>query len=151
MLPEAYEDTEATLFPNLSEDEIWERVHKHWDIVNYSVPIPKVPVVCPVCWSTQIQIRSIPFHKTDSKTIPCRVDVNFKCTDCSMIWGHGVPVPEEMHEDLRQNAIGTRWIQQLTLMHQRGEITEEDISSDLHDRIHKVRAPKGMEDHPHGS
>jgi hypothetical protein len=138
-LTEAYEQSEsATLFPNYNGNELWQRVRTYWDIDNYSVPLPKQVLTCPQCSSDKLQVRSIPWHSTNSKTIPYRADFNLKCTNCALRYGHGIIIPQEMYKDLEDNAFGSRWIEQLALMHKREEILEKELTDSLHERIHEI-------------
>lgn len=125
----------AQYFPGYSEDRVWEKVREHWDFENYSFPIPKFDIHCTQCGSDDIQIKRYDLHKSDSRTIPCRVDVVVRCCTCSMVLpAFGVPIPPHLYNDLRSNHRNLRWIGALALMVERGEIDRDDLCESVCER-----------------
>lgn len=85
------------MFPDI--DNVLDRVRESWDL-DRELPVPKFDLQCPICNCGQIQLRQYSFHyrhKTGSRN-PYRCDVSFKCTQCSLVWTHGVVVPEAMYK-----------------------------------------------------
>lgn len=85
-------------FPEFSPETTSKQVKKRWYLDRY-VPWPRYMIPCPSCRS----IKTFPKHwvyfkKQRSKSLnPYRCDAHMKCKICSMVWQHGVVVPESMH------------------------------------------------------
>jgi hypothetical protein len=96
-------------FPTFTTEEILERVNRHWDLT-YSLPIPKFDLECWVCKSNDILLRQWTFHDRAKRTgskYGCRCDASFKCTECSLVWVHGVLVPKEMFDKYKDKRLVT--------------------------------------------
>ena len=78
---------------NLTEQEIFNRVEKIWDLSG-PFPLPYKLFLCPVCRANETIIKQCQFFKRSGHNFRC--DVAFKCTVCSAVWPHGVKVPEKM-------------------------------------------------------
>ena len=87
------------LFPALDKDETLKRVREAWDLSG-DFPVPKFTVRCPICGSEEVQARYWSFHDANKHyhhAVPYRCDISFKCTRCSAIWEHGIPIPEAVY------------------------------------------------------
>lgn len=95
---------EGDPFPALPAEQVHERVAARWDLSGPApVPYPGW-MACPVCRCEQIQIRWWKWHVRPPKaTVPWRCDVSIKCTDCSALWTHGIPVPEDVFSRCARN------------------------------------------------
>lgn len=82
---------------DFTKKEVLERVKRFWELTG-PFPIPKQPVLCPVCRSDETMIKNCGFFKRKPEDYRC--DVTFKCTVCSNVWTHGVVVPKEMSEKM---------------------------------------------------
>lgn len=74
-------------------EEVLARVLLRWDFSS-GFPMPKWEVKCPCCGAADAQMRHVTYHERPGKT-RYRVDVGFKCRECSMVWVHGIVCPEE--------------------------------------------------------
>ncbi len=81
-------------------EHIVARVAARWDL-SAPLPVPRPGwLVCPVCRAPdviprewRIGARNLP-RGAELRRLPYRVDVSFKCLDCSLVWWHGVAVSE---------------------------------------------------------
>lgn len=109
-----------------------------WNIDDFSFPMPLWDVSCWVGGDPlhRVQFKRFDLHRSDDRTVPCRVDVRFRCTDCSLVLPpFGVAVSEEMHRDLKENHIGLRWVGALSLMVRRGEIKRTNLRENMDERV----------------
>lgn len=109
----------------LSAEEIHARVQSFWELseTNFGpVPLPGL-MRCPVCGvdDKDILIQHWRFHeKTGPSRVRYRCDVGFKCTICSNVWIHGVPIPT-WYWSTNSVRVGTRvyWREAETIMAKR--------------------------------
>lgn len=100
-----------TLFPALSPEEVRERVEKAWRIADGRFPLPRWDVRCPAAPATalpdspdvhvdgyEVQLSRIHYGKRKGSATIYRADVVLKCTACSVVWTHGVPIEREVYE-----------------------------------------------------
>ncbi len=80
----------------MSPAEVRTRVERRWDLSG-PFPAPRWTIECPCCRSTEVRLRQCSFHKREQSPAPHRCDVSFKCTDCSLAFSFGVPIPERMY------------------------------------------------------
>lgn len=97
-------------FPALDAEETLGAVRGRWDL---RAPLPRPLdgwLACPVCRSPEPQPRYWQFHTMAGvHTLPWRCDISFKCTSCSAVWIHGLPLDEETWERCKRSGrIGWR-------------------------------------------
>lgn len=84
----------------LSRNEVKERVTSYWDFKEmYPFPTPKDTIFCPCCSKNEVILKSYSFFEKQLKPYGYRVDINFKCCNCSMVWSHGIPIIYKMWKD----------------------------------------------------
>lgn len=83
-----------------SAEAITARIAERWDLLA-PLPVPRPGwLKCPVCRAVdviprewRIGTRNLP-RGAALRRLPWRIDVGFKCLDCSTIWWHGLAVTE---------------------------------------------------------
>jgi hypothetical protein len=91
------------VFPELTPEEIHERVATRWDLYSWAYPLPKFHAVCPWCGADELHARTWGFHDrhphmerdVDSGRVRYRCDVSMKCCFCGNVQTWGVAVPDE--------------------------------------------------------
>lgn len=85
-------------FPEFTAESVLQVVSRMWDLSG-RVPLPKFELNCPICSCDKILLKHWVYfiRKNAHSSNPHRCDVYMKCTDCSVVWQHGLVVPEEMH------------------------------------------------------
>ena len=81
----------------MSRKDIFKRVMAFWDLNNI-FPVPIEPISCPVCRMEDVIIKSWNFFRRPSIKPSFRCDVAFKCTYCSNVWHHGIPITAKQYK-----------------------------------------------------
>lgn len=104
------------MFPELTPEQIHERVAEHWDLSG-PVPVPKKEFGCGRCHQEEWQLRSMDFfaHNETGHRVGFRVNVNMKCTGCGVVDTWGIPITEEYYRENHGNGGNWRRIQELLL------------------------------------
>lgn len=84
------------LFPNLSADDVLERVNDWWDLTG-PLPWPKSRLECPFCAHLNVHAREWRIgarRASDGRPgrVGYRCDLMVKCTVCSAVWAYGIPI-----------------------------------------------------------
>lgn len=86
-------------WPELTAEQILEAVSARWWLL--PLPHPRGDWLrCPVCRSRRVQPRQWRLGRRDrgdgpeapAHRLSYRCDVSYKCTECSAVWPHGVPL-----------------------------------------------------------
>lgn len=86
------------MISRFAPDDVHARVAKRWD---FNGPLPQPTpgwLRCPICGDEQPTPRYWRFHQRPASSVRWRCDVSFKCTDCSHVWVHGIPLPDAVGE-----------------------------------------------------
>jgi len=97
----------------VEKDEVlYDRVRRNWDIEK-PLPRPRFTPRCGTCGSTDIQVVQYHFFLRPESVHLYRCDVKMKCRDCSMVWIHGIAVPNSVFERHGETVYNTRQIRKL--------------------------------------
>ena len=85
------------LMPKGAFTDVHERVAERWSF-EYKLPLPKWAVSCPQCEAHDVVVKQwVCFTNKQAVSASKRIDVQFKCTRCSIVFIFGIPVTDNQY------------------------------------------------------